>query len=135
MSKISFIVIGRNEGWKLTRCLKSIIELIKHNNLSSYEIIYVDSNSTDDSIRVAMSFNDINVFRISGIFNAAIARNIGARESTGDVLFFIDGDMELNKEFLPSVYTTARHYHIRLQKRWYLSDQERTVVPGRRDED
>lgn len=107
MSKISFIVIGRNEGWKLTRCLKSIIELIKYNNLSSYEIIYVDSNSTDDSIRVALSFNDISVFRISGIFNAAIARNIGANESTGDVLFFIDGDMELNKDFLPAVYTEA----------------------------
>lgn len=101
---ISFIIIGRNEGWKLTKCFKSIFNTIKTNELNNPEIIYVDSNSTDNSIVIAKKFMEIKIFKITGVCNAAIGRNIGAKESRGDVLFFIDGDMEIIAEFLPLVY-------------------------------
>ena len=108
---ISFIVIGKNEAKNLNRCFKSIIETISYNKLSEYEIIYIDSNSTDNSIEIAQSFSEIKIFKITGIFNAAIARNIGAKESKGNVLFFIDGDMEIIPEFLPMVY--SKNYGLR----------------------
>ena len=97
---ISFIVIGRNEGAKLTKCLESISETIKYNQLNNYEVIYVDSKSSDNSIGRAKKFAEIKIFQITGIYNAAIARNIGAVESKGDILFFIDGDMEIEPAFL-----------------------------------
>lgn len=97
---LSFIIIGRNEGWKLTKCLMSVFETIKFNKLDDAEVIYVDSQSTDDSIDRAKAFEQIKIFLITGECNAAIARNIGAKESKGDILFFIDGDMEIEKEFL-----------------------------------
>jgi len=105
---ISFIVIGRNEGWKLTKCLQSVCDTAKYNSLSSYEIIYVDSKSTDDSIARAKEFENVRVFKLTGNYNAAIARNVGAKESSGDVLFFIDGDMEIQPEFLPLVYSEEK---------------------------
>mgnify|MGYP006421862937 CR=1 FL=1 len=101
---ISFIVIGRNEGWKLTKCFKSIFTTIKQNCLSGVEIIYIDSHSTDDSLFRSKRFKTIKIFTITGKCNAAIARNIGVKESVGDYLFFIDGDMEINPDFLPLVY-------------------------------
>lgn len=101
---ISFIVIGRNEGWKLVKCLESIRFTIEKNVITDAEIIYVDSQSTDDSINNALSFKEVKVFFITGVYNAAIARNIGAKEATGDTLFFIDGDMEIKADFLPVVY-------------------------------
>ena len=101
---ISFIVIGRNEGWKLTKCFISIFQTIKQNTLSKYEVIYVDSKSTDDSIERAKIFKDVKIFVITGYCNAAIARNIGAKESSGDTLYFIDGDMELIPDFLGNIY-------------------------------
>lgn len=101
---ISFIIIGRNEGWKLTKCFDSVLTTIKQNQLKDYEVIYVDSLSIDDSIARAMAFNTIKSFKITGTGNAAIARNIGAKEANGDVLFFIDGDMEIQADFLPFVY-------------------------------
>ena len=101
---ISFIIIGRNEGWKLTKCFKSIFDTIEYNRLLEYEVIYVDSNSRDNSIVIAKKFMKIKIFKITGICNAAIGRNIGAKESKGDTLFFIDGDMEIIPKFLPLVY-------------------------------
>lgn len=102
---ISFIVIGRNEGWKLTKCLQSIFNTIHYNDLNQYEILYVDSKSTDDSIKRVANFPKVKIFSITGNYNSAIARNIGAKESKGDALFFIDGDMEIQEDFLPFVYS------------------------------
>ena len=88
---ISFIIIGRNEGQKLTKCFESVLNTIEFNSLRDYEVIYVDSNSTDDSIERAKKFNNIKIFRLTRDVNAAIARNLGVEKSKGDVLFFILG--------------------------------------------
>ena len=100
---ISFIVIGRNEEKNLKRCFESIFTTIEYNKIKDYEIVYVDSKSTDKSIEIVKSFTEVKIFCITGEFNTAIARNIGANESKGNILFFIDGDMELNTSFLSSV--------------------------------
>lgn len=100
---ISFIVIGRNEGWKLSLCIESILTATAVNGIREYEILYVDSYSEDDSILRARSFNVVKTFRITGKYNAAIARNIGAKESSGDLLCFLDGDLELKEEFMKNL--------------------------------
>jgi glycosyltransferase involved in cell wall biosynthesis len=102
-SIISFIVIGRNEGWRLKKCLNSVVEAIDMNNLDA-EIIYIDSQSTDDSQNVAKSISRVKSFVITGVYNAAIARNTGVKEATGDSLVFLDGDMEINPEFLKLIF-------------------------------
>lgn len=101
---ISFIIIGKNEGWRLEKCLQSIVSIVKQDKIANHEVIYVDSRSTDDSIELAKQYG-AKAFLITGECNAAIARNIGAREAMGDILFFIDGDMELFSGFLPKVLT------------------------------
>lgn len=106
MHMISFIVIGRNEGWKLQGCFKSIHRAIDAANLEHYEVLYVDSASSDNSVELAkLSMEkEGRVYRLTGHPNAAIARNVGADRSGGDILFFIDGDMEIDETFLPLVY-------------------------------
>lgn len=102
---ISFIIIGRNEGWKLTKCLSGVFKTIHANNLTKFEVIYIDSKSTDNSISLAGSFKNVKIYQLTGDQNAAIARNTGAIKSDGDVLFFIDGDMEIKQDFLQLIYS------------------------------
>ncbi len=96
---ISFIVIGKNEGWRLDKCLKSIWLLIDFNKLTNFEIIYVDSDSADNSIEIAQNNLTHKIYEVTGKMNAAVARNAGAKNACGDILFFLDGDIEL-KPFL-----------------------------------
>lgn len=100
---ISYIIIGRNEGWKLDLCFKSVIETIRENTFIGGEIIYVDSDSTDNSIEVAKKYHGIKVLKLTGDCNAPSARNAGAERSNGEILFFIDGDMEIESSFLKQV--------------------------------
>lgn len=126
--QISFIVIGRNESWRLSQCLESIQDLVVFNKIKNYEVIYVDSNSNDDSIKRAKTFPSLKVYSITGKYNAAIARNIGFEQSTGDILFFIDGDMKIRSDFWKSVielqlstkevYLTGQVIDIIYDKKW-----------------
>ena len=105
---ISFIVIGKNEGERLIICIKSIIEFIEYNKYES-EIIYIDSRSTDNSINTVENiFAMVKTKVLRGKCNAAIARNEGVRLSKGNILFFVDGDMKLNK-FFPRIIDNSEN--------------------------
>lgn len=75
--KVSFVVIAKNESFTITRCINSIVKCGEL--LSDYEIILVDSLSTDGTLEKVLSDkNDkMQIFQITRNPNAARARNIG----------------------------------------------------------
>ena len=83
---ISFIVIGKNEGWKISKCLDSIFQCIEANSIVNYEVLFIDSNSTDDSQERALKFDKVKVYNLTADCNAAIDRNVGYTNSKGQVL-------------------------------------------------
>lgn len=96
---VSIIIIGKNEGWKLRLCFESVVNAFQFNSVP-YEMIYVDSDSIDDSINIAKEFNSIKIIKLTGKFNAAVARNEGAKVAKGELYLFLDGDMELDSNFI-----------------------------------
>lgn len=105
---VSFIVIGRNEGWRLEKCFKGIYAFVEAEEIKDYEVIYVDSKSTDESVELSKQQGNAKTILITGECNAAVARNIGAKEASGDILFFIDGDMELVPGFWSGVVNEGK---------------------------
>ena len=92
---ISFIIIGKNEGKTIKLSIESVLNVIENSLFIESEILYIDSKSSDQTLKIVKSYRQIKYFELTGKCNAAIARNVGARESKGEVLFFIDGDMEI----------------------------------------
>lgn len=88
------VVIGRNEGERLRRCLASVIG-------KAGQVVYVDSGSGDGSVAMARSMGVEVVELDMGIpFTAARARNEGyrrLREMAPDLAYvqFVDGDCEV----------------------------------------
>lgn len=97
---VSFIVITYNEEFGVKKCLKSISEL----QMENCEIICVDSGSTDSTIEIIKRYKkemgNLSLFQIQGYANAAIGRNIGIKKSTKNLIYFIDGDVEIKRDFL-----------------------------------
>lgn len=102
--KISFIIVGKNESKTLHLTFDSILEYTKTNNIENFEIIYIDSMSTDNSIEIAKKYRFIKIYLITSKPNSAIARNIGAKHAEGEVLFFLDADMEINPYFYNNIF-------------------------------
>jgi glycosyltransferase involved in cell wall biosynthesis len=100
---ISFIIIGKNIENTIEQCIKSVLQFVDLNNIKESEIVYIDSDSQDNTLIIAQKF-PIRILLITGNVNAAIARNVGAQYSKGDILFFLDGDMELFPHFFEFVF-------------------------------
>ena len=88
------VVIGRNEGERLQRCLRSLI-------VPGRSVVYIDSGSTDGSVAMSEGLG-VHAFGLDMRlpFTAARARNEGVRRLAAiapDVGFiqFVDGDCEV----------------------------------------
>ena len=113
MSCIGVVTIGRNEGQRLIRCLKSAIALLPQDT----PIIYVDSGSTDGSVAAAESLG-VQVINLdmSLPFTMARGRNTGFRyliEHFPDIQYvqFIDGDCELIPGWIEQAKETLDNDH------------------------
>ncbi len=88
------VVIGRNEGERLRRCLASVRESVPL-------IVYVDSGSSDGSVEAARALGAVvHALDLSRPFTAARARNEGVRRLMQlapalEFIQFVDGDCEV----------------------------------------
>ena len=92
--KAGVVVIGRNEGLRLQRCIQSVAEELR-------KVVYVDSGSSDNSIEIAQSLGaEVVCLNMNLPFTAARARNAGFKrlqEISVDLRYvqFVDGDCEV----------------------------------------
>lgn len=105
---VSFVVIGKNESAHLGNCFRSIMEVAQACPQLSYEIIYVDSASSDNSIEIALEFDDVSVYQISEWPSPTSGRNIGWKAAKYDFICFVDGDNELNPAFFQKLFSDQR---------------------------
>jgi len=93
-SRIGVVVIGRNEGERLARCLRSL-------QVAPACVVYVDSGSTDGSVALARGMGiEVLMLDMGRPFTAARARNEGLKRLLQNCpgltyVQFVDGDCEV----------------------------------------
>jgi glycosyltransferase involved in cell wall biosynthesis len=93
------VIIGRNEGNRLLRCLQSLSTQVS-------QLVYVDSGSTDDSVNMARNMGaEVVALDMTTPFTAARARNAGFDrvknlDSQIEYVMFVDGDCEVSSDWL-----------------------------------
>ena len=102
MLRTSVIIPVRNGASTLPRCLAALRRSIG----DPFEIIVVDDRSTDNGIDMARAAGATIVTSASA--GPAGARNAGARAATGDLLLFVDADVEVRP-------TTVQHTRARFE--------------------
>lgn len=100
-ASLGVVVIGRNEGDRLRRCLESV-------RRQADVVVYVDSGSTDGSVAMASGLGvTVRPLDLSRPFTAARARNEGLRclevaAPVPEFIQFVDGDCEVVDGWLPA---------------------------------
>jgi len=97
--KISVVILTKNSQKHIGKCLKSVL----NQNYHDFEVIILDAESTDDTLKII--FNEMNISKRSNLVkNISVktdtsigkARQIGVENSQGEVIAFIDSDVELS---------------------------------------
>jgi glycosyltransferase involved in cell wall biosynthesis len=99
---VSVVVPARDAAAHLPRCL----DALSKSDYTRFETIVVDDASTDATANVARS-RGCKVLRLAAQAGPAAARNRGAREARGDVLLFIDADVEVRAD---TIARAATHF-------------------------
>ena len=138
MIHVGIVVIGRNEGERLVRCLRSLP--------AGGELVYVDSGSSDGSVIAARQLGAMVVeLDMSIPFTAARARNAGRAALSSNCRFiqFLDGDCVLQPGWISvanshlaqnssvgAVFGRLREVAPQASRYNWMCDVEWAVAPG-----
>jgi len=104
---LSILIPLLNEEESLKELYSWIIKVMQSNNYS-YEIIFVDDGSTDDSWNIIESFSNENP-NVKGIrfmknFGKSQALHAGFAKAQGDVIITMDADLQDSPDEIPGLY-------------------------------
>ena len=104
---LSILIPLLNEEESLKELYSWIIKVMQSNNYS-YEIIFVDDGSTDDSWNIIESFSNENP-NVKGIrfmknFGKSQALHAGFEKAQGDVIITMDADLQDSPDEIPGLY-------------------------------
>ncbi len=97
-NRISVIIPNHNGGRTIGKCLEALFD----SSYRNFDVVVVDDCSTDGS-REIIARSPCRLIALGQRSGAARARNIGAQNSVGEVLFFIDADCIVQEDTLSLV--------------------------------
>ncbi|NGP75928.1 glycosyltransferase family 2 protein [Balneolaceae bacterium YR4-1] len=101
--KFSLVIITWNQIEKLKKCLISLEEKVDFTN---GELIIIDNNSTDDTLKWVQNYNGINLKLIKNKTNQGVARarNQGVKRSDGNYIIFLDDDTIIHNDIFQDAF-------------------------------
>lgn len=88
--KVSIIILNWNGG--SANCIEAVESAIAQ-NYSNKEIIFVDNGSSDGSGAVVQNkFEHLSYIQLEDNIGCPSGRNAGAKNATGDLIFFLEND-------------------------------------------
>lgn len=104
---ISVVIPLLNEAESLTELSEWIIRILE-NDKKSFEIIFIDDGSTDNSWEIIENlkekFPQIRGIKFRRNYGKSAALQVGFEASRGEVVFTMDADLQDDPEELPELY-------------------------------
>ncbi len=118
---ISVVIPLLNEQESLSELYDWIVSVMQSNHFS-YEIIFIDDGSTDNSWQIIsqLSAKDANVkgIRFMQNFGKSQALHAGFEKAIGDVIITMDADLQDNPEEIPELYQMITSHSYDLVSGW-----------------
>jgi O-antigen biosynthesis protein len=90
--KVSVIIPTRDRADLLERCIEG---LFNRTDYPAMEVIVVDNDSREEKTKLVFAKYPVRVLSFPGEFNWSAMNNAGAREATGDILLFLNNDIDV----------------------------------------
>lgn len=118
---ISIVIPLLNEDESLNELHDWIVKVMQSNRYS-YELLFIDDGSTDDSWKVIKSLSEKNP-NVKGIrfqknYGKSQALNAGFKEVTGDVVITMDADLQDSPDEIPELYDLIKNEDFDLVSGW-----------------
>lgn len=103
---VSIIIPNYNGEGYLKGCISTILK----SKYDKFELLFVDDGSTDESKKIIKRFilqdKRIKLYKNKKNLGASASRNKGLKECKGNVIVFLDNDVEVKKDWLNRLLET-----------------------------
>ncbi|MDE7232425.1 MAG: glycosyltransferase family 2 protein, partial [Lachnospiraceae bacterium] len=89
MTPVSVCIIGKNEEKNIENCLAPLADC-------PFEIVYVDTGSTDRTKEIAANYTD-KIYDFTWIDDFSAARNFALKKASNEYVLFLDCDEYLTQ--------------------------------------
>lgn len=118
---ISIVIPLLNEDESLNELHDWIVKVMQSNRYS-YELLFIDDGSTDDSWKVIKSLSEKNP-NVKGIrfqknYGKSQALNAGFKQVTGDVVITMDADLQDSPDEIPELFNLIKSGDFDLVSGW-----------------
>jgi len=96
MKKVSVVIVNYNGEKHLDDCLSSLLS----QDYPEMEIIVVDNASSDRSEEIVRKYKGVKFIKSEKNLGLAEGCNVGARESNGEYICFVNNDMRFERDFI-----------------------------------
>ena len=109
MDKISIIIRNRNESEYIGFAIQSVIDHIK-----DPEIIIVDNQSTDESMKIVSLFDKYNIkkYNINGNYTPGKALNFGVKKASNNIILVFSAHAQITTINIEMLSQWFRHGHV-----------------------
>ena len=110
MKQISVVIPVYNEEESLIELMEWISHVMNSHGFS-YEMIFVDDGSNDDSWKVISSSKDnypIKALRFNRNYGKSAALNVGFKHASGEVVITMDSDLQDSPDEIPALYRMVK---------------------------
>lgn len=119
--QISIVIPLLNEADSLPELHRWIVTVMEQNKYS-YELIFVDDGSTDDSWRIIerlqQTNSNIKAIKFLKNFGKSQGLNAGFKQAQGDVIITMDADLQDSPEEIPGLFKMIEQENYHLVSGW-----------------
>ena len=98
MQRVSIVVTAKNEEKNIGELLDSIEKFV---NLEEVEVVVVDGGSTDKTMDVISHYSFVKL--VASKCNISQGRNLGVKNSQGEIIVFTDADCVVAKDWIENI--------------------------------
>ncbi|SFL03533.1 Glycosyl transferase family 2 [Lachnospiraceae bacterium KH1T2] len=111
--------------WNAEKYIKKTLNSIMFQSYENIEIVLIDDGSDDDTFEICLRYAEldkrivfISLERNQGV---SVARNVGLKNCSGDIVFFVDSDDSIDRSYVENMI------------RPFLKDSKLEIVIGKSD--
>ena len=121
MSSISVVIPLFNEAESLSELYEWIAKVMKENNFS-YELIFIDDGSKDDSWKIITQLSqqhpEVKGIRFGKNYGKSPALQYGFQKATGEVIITMDADLQDSPDEIPELYRMITEDKFQMVSGW-----------------
>ncbi len=108
--KISVVIPSYNS----MKTLGNTLESLKKQSFKNFEVLVVDDCSKDESFALAKGYKGIKVLRNKKNSGPAATRNLGIKNSKGEIIALTDADCVMEEDWLENMYKKFKDKDIKV---------------------